>query len=207
MDKLIKKKITKLRISQPALLILSLCCAALPFFKPFDFSILMGRGAFALRGLSFFIFLLSILLSVLWTRVIYKYRLAIFIRFFEDAKIPRFLKIDANCAEKLYSEEEASAYKEKYENINKQLARINVFCHRFLIFEICTVFAIFILIEIKQFLQRETIFYSIYRISAFFIIFQTVSFAIFYRVLEGTLTTWIENLLAKKFTFRGNKST
>ena len=123
MDELIKKEILKLKISQPGMLIVALACIILPFSKLFDFAVLGGRKSIALL----IIFVLIGLWSLLRTRVVYMYDVAIFAKFFEDSKMLTFFKLDENCTSGLYSVEETNACKEKYESIIRQLHALLVF--------------------------------------------------------------------------------
>ena len=190
MDTFIRKEILKLKISQPGMLIVALACVVLPFFKPFDFAVLGGRKSIALL----IIFVLIGLWSLLRTRVVYIYNVVIFAKYSEDSKTPIFFKLDENCTSGIYSAEETNAYKEKYESIIRQLHALLVFFRAFQIFDIAAIFAMFIGIFIRTFLQREPIFFSLYGVSAFLIILQTICLSMFGGFLKKSLTMWREKL-------------
>lgn len=177
-------------ITQPVLLIVALACVVLPFFKPFDSAALVGCKSIPLL----IIIVLIGLWSLLRTRVVYMYNVAIYAKFFEDSKIQSFFELDATCTSGRYSKEETNTFKEKYESIIRQLHILLVFLCRFQIFDIAAIFAIFIGIFIRSFLKGTPVFFSLYAIPIFLIIFQMASFSMFGGFLKKSLTMWKEKL-------------
>ena len=189
MDKLIKKEVIKLYISQSLFLLISIFCACVPLF--FDSVSLTGYKALA--GL--FIFAAIIIFEIIFlTTWFYGLHVKLPAKLCLEAMIPTLYEIDDNFNKGLFSEEETRKCKDRYMNTMDWLNRMVLFSKPFIVLDIISMIIMIFVIVLKQIIIKELYFSSMYGISAFFIILQISSLYITCKFLFKSVRSWIDRL-------------
>ena len=189
MDKLIKKEVIKLYISQSLFLLISIFCACVPLFS--DSVSLTGYKALA--GL--FIFAAIIIFEIIFlTTWFYGLNANLPAKFCLEAMPETLYEIDDNLNNGLFTEEETKKCKERFMNTMDWLNKMILFSKPFLIFDISSMLVIVFAIVLKQIAAKQLYFSNMYGISAFFIILQISSLYITCKFLFKSVRSWIERL-------------
>ena len=189
MDKLVKKEVLTVYISQFALIAVALFCCIVPLFSASPYL----TGGKAISGL-------CILASIFVVNIFYmttqfkgnKSLLPEKIAF--ECWHEMFFRIDENCNKGLFSKEDTEKCKQKYNNVLKWLERFDSLAIPLMIID-CAVIGLSIIgIIILQIKKHEVSFCSLYGVAGFFIVMQTACLFISSRFLWKAVFAWIERL-------------
>ncbi len=189
MDKLVKKEVLTVYISQIALIAVSLFCCIVPLFS----DSLYLTGWKAISGL-------CILASIFVVNIFYMTTQFQGKKSLLPGKIALecmgeiFFRIDENCNKGLFSKEDTDKCKQRYNNTLKWLGRFNSLAEPLMIID-CAVIGLSIIgIIILQIKKHQVLFCSLYGVSGFFIVMQTACLFISSRFLWNAVFAWIERL-------------
>ena len=189
MDKLVKKEVLTVYISQFAMIAVALFCCLVPLFS--DFLYLTGWKAFT--GL-------CILASIFVVNIFYMTTQFQGKKSLLPGKIAlecmgeMFFRIDENCNKGLFSKEETENCNQRYNNVLKWLGRFDSLAVPLMIFD-CVVIGLSIIgIIILQISKHQILFCSLYGVAGFFIVMQTAYLFISSLFLWKTVLAWIERL-------------
>ena len=189
MDKLVKKEVLTVYISQFAMIAVALFCCLVPLFS--DFLYLTGWKAFT--GL-------CILASIFVVNIFYMTTQFQGKKSLLPGKIAlecmgeMFFRIDENCNKGLFSKKGTENCKQRYNNVLKWLGRFNSLAVPLMIID-CAVIGLSIIgIVILQIKKHEVSFCSLYGVAGFFIVMQTTCLFISSRFLWKAVFAWIERL-------------
>ena len=189
MDKLVKKEVLTVYISQFALIAVALFCCIVPLFSESPYL----TGWKAISGL-------CILASVFVVNIFYMTTQFKGNKSLLPGKIAlecmgeMFYRIDENCNKGLFSKEDTEKCKQRYNNTLKWLGRFNSFAVPLMIID-CTVIGLSIIgIIILQISKHQFLFCSLYGVAGFFIVMQTACLFISSRFLWKAVFAWIERL-------------
>jgi len=189
MDKLVKKEVLTVYISQFAMIIVALFCCLVPLFS----DSLYLTGWKAISGL-------CILASIFVINIVYMTTQFQGKKSLLPGKIAlecmgeMFFRIDENCNKGLFSKEDTEKCKQRYNNTLKWLGRFNSFAVPLMIID-CTVIGLSIIgIIILQISKHQFLFCSLYGVAGFFIVMQTACLFISSRFLWKAVYAWIERL-------------
>ena len=189
MDKLVKKEVLTVYISQFTLIIVALFCCLVPLFSDF----LYQTGWKAISGL----FLLE---SIFVVNIVYMTTQFQGNKSLLPGKIAlecmgeMFFRIDENCNKGLFSKEDTEKCKQRYNNVLKWLERFDFLAIPLMIID-CAVIGLSIIgIIILQIKKHEVSFCSLYGVAGFFIVMQTTCLFISSRFLWKAVFAWIERL-------------
>jgi len=189
MDKLVKKEVLTVYISQFAMIIVALFCCLVPFFS----DSLYLTGWKAISGL-------CILASVFVANIFYMTtqfqgkKSLLPGKFALECMGEMFFRIDENCNKGLFSKEDTEKCKQRYNNTLKWLGRFNSLAEPLMIID-CAVIGLSIIgIIILQISKHQFLFCSLYGVAGFFIVMQTACLFISSRFLWNAVFAWIERL-------------
>ena len=189
MDKLVKKVVLTVYISQFALIIVAVFCCSVPLFS--DSQYLTGWKA--ISGL-------CILASIFVVNIFYMTTQFQGKKSLLPGKIAlecmgeMFFRIDENCNKGLFSKEDTENCKQRYNNVLKWLGRFNSLAVPLMIIDSAAIGLSIIGIVILQIKKHEVSFSSLYGVAGFFIVMQTTCLFISSRFLWKTVFAWIERL-------------
>ena len=189
MDKLIKKEVIKLYVSQILLLLVSIVCACVPLFSD---SIGLN-GYKALAGLLFLatIIVFEIIFITTW---FYGINANLPAKICLESMPSTLYYIDKNLNKGLFSEEETKKCKERFMCTMDWLNKIVLFSKPFVIIDLFSMFLIVLVIVLKQISLKQLYFSNMYGISTFFLILQISSSYITCKFLFKTVRSWINRL-------------
>lgn len=189
MDKLVKKEVLTVYISQFAMIIVALFCCLVPLFS----DSLYLTGWKAISGL-------CILASIFVINIVYMTTQFQGKKSLLPGKIAlecmgeMFFRIDENCNKGLFSKEDTENCKHRYNNVLKWLGRFNSLAVPLMIID-CVVIGLSIIgIIILQISKHQILFCSLYGVAGFFIVMQTAYLFISSLFLWKTVLAWIERL-------------
>lgn len=189
MDKLVKKEVLTVYISQFAMIIVALFCCLVPLFS----DSLYLSGWKAISGL-------CILASVFVANIFYMTtqfqgkKSLLPGKFALECMGEMFFRIDENCNKGLFSKEDTEKCKQRYNNTLKWLGRFNSLAEPLMIID-CAVIGLSIIgIIILQISKHQFLFCSLYGVAGFFIVMQTACLFISSRFLWNAVFAWIERL-------------
>ena len=189
MDKLVKKEVLTVYISQFALIAVALFCCLVPLFS----DSLYLTGWKAISGL-------CILASIFVANIFYMTTQFKGKKSLLPGKIAlecmgeMFFRIDENCNKGLFSKEETENCNQRYNNVLKWLGRFDSLAVPLMIFD-CVVIGLSIIgIIILQISKHQILFCSLYGVAGFFIVMQTAYLFISSLFLWKTVLAWIERL-------------
>ncbi len=189
MDKLVKKEVLTVYISQFAMIIVALFCCLVPLFS----DSLYLTGWKAISGL-------CILASVFVANIFYMTtqfqgkKSLLPGKFALECMGEMFFRIDENCNKGLFSKEDTEKCKQRYNNTLKWLGRFNSLAEPLMIID-CAVIGLSIIgIIILQISKHQFLFCSLYGVAGFFIVMQTACLFISSRFLWNAVFAWIERL-------------
>ena len=189
MDKLIKKEVIKLYVSQILLLISSVFCSSVPLFSEtlsfYNYNALIG----------ILIFAAVIIFEIIFIRTWFYGRNANLPGKYCLESLPGTMyKIDANLNKGLFSEEETEKCKERYRNTLDWLSSMIIFSKPFLIIVLLSMLFIVLLIVVKMISIKQLYFSNMYGISIFFLVLQISSLYITCKFLLNAVESWINRL-------------
>ena len=199
MDKLVKKEVITLYVSQVVIILVALACAMLPLFK--DFSSLEGLkaiiGLFVIAcivGLNIWFVAKRFfgLYAVIPTRIAWDWMSSV------------FFKIDENYKKGYFSEEETEQCKKRYKRTLDWISMINSLSLPFMIFDCCAMFLIVGCVVAKQILQHQFCFFTMYAVAGFFIAIQTAWLYIFSHYMCNSVLAWSNRLMNMKPPVKSN---
>lgn len=189
MDKLVKKEVLTVYISEFALIAVALFCCIVPLFSESPYL----TGWKAISGL-------CILASVFVANIFYMTTQFQGKKSLFPGKIAlecmgeMFYRIDENCNKGLFSKEDTEKCKQRYNNALKWLGRFNSLAVPLMIID-CAVIGLSIIgIIILQISKHQFLFCSLYGVAGFFIVMQTACLFISSRFLWNAVFAWIERL-------------
>ena len=189
MDKLVKKEVLTVYISQFAMIIVALFCCLVPLFS----DSLYLTGWKAISGL-------CILASVFVANIFYMTtqfqgkKSLLPGKFALECMGEMFFRVDENCNKGLFSKEDTEKCKQRYNNTLKWLGRFNSLAEPLMIID-CAVIGLSIIgIIILQISKHQFLFCSLYGVAGFFIVMQTACLFISSRFLWNAVFAWIERL-------------
>ena len=189
MDKLVKKEVLTVYISQFALIAVALFCCLVPLFS----DSLYLTGWKAISGL-------CILASVFVANIFYMTtqfqgkKSLLPGKFALECMGEMFFRIDENCNKGLFSKEDTEKCKQRYNNVLKWLERFDFLAIPLMIID-CAVIGLSIIgIIILQISKHQFLFCSLYGVAGFFIVMQTACLFISSRFLWNAVFAWIERL-------------
>ena len=165
MDKLVKKEVLTVYISQFTLIIVALFCCLVPLFS----DSLYLTGWKAISGL-------CILASIFVVNIFYMTAQFQGKKSILPGKIAlecmgeMFFRIDENCNKGLFSKEDTENCKQRYNNVLKWLGRFNSLAVPLMIAVIGLSIIGIVILQIKK---NEVSFCSLYGVAGFFIVMQT----------------------------------
>lgn len=189
MDKLVKKEVLTVYISQFAILIVALCCFWLPLF--YD-SPIMTRW----KAISGFFILAGIFLANIFyiTTLFSKQHRILPAKLALEAFSEMLYKMDDNCNKGLFSKEETDKCKQRYNTTLEWLERYRALGLPLLIFDCITIGLSIAGIIIIQIVKHQFVFCSFFGVAGFFLVMQTTYLFISYRFLWKSVLAWIEKL-------------
>lgn len=189
MDKLVKKEVLTVYISQFSMIIVALFCCLVPLFS----DSLYLTGWKAISGL-------CILASVFVANIFYMTtqfqgkKSLLPGKFALECMGEMFFRIDENCNKGLFSKEDTEKCKQRYNNTLKWLGRFNSLAEPLMIID-CAIIGLSIIgIIILQISKHQFLFCSLYGVAGFFIVMQTACLFISSRFLWNAVFAWIERL-------------
>ena len=189
MDKLVKKEVLTVYISQFAMIAVALFCCLVPLFS----DSLYLTGWKAISGL-------CILASVFVANIFYMTtqfqgkKSLLPGKFALECMGEMFFRIDENCNKGLFSKEDTEKCKQRYNNVLKWLERFDFLAIPLMIID-CAVIGLSIIgIIILQISKHQFLFCSLYGVAGFFIVMQTACLFISSRFLWNAVFAWIERL-------------
>lgn len=189
MDKLVKKEVLTVYISQFALIAVALFYCIVPLFSESPYL----TGWKAISGL-------CILASVFVVNIFYMTTQFKGNKSLLPGKIAlecmgeMFYRIDENCNKGLFSKEDTEKCKQRYNNVLKWLGRFNSLAVPLIIFDCVAAGLSIIGIIILQISKHQVLFCSLYGVAGFFIVMQTACLFISSRFLWKAVFAWIERL-------------
>lgn len=189
MDKLVKKQVLTVYISQFALIVVALFCCLVPIFS----GSLYLTGWKAISGLciltSFFV------VNIFYMTTQFQGKKSLLPgKIALECMGEMFFRIDENCNKGLFSKEGTENCKQRYNNVLKWLGRFNSLAVPLMIID-CAVIGLSIIgIIILQIKKYEVSFCSLYGVAGFFIVMQTACLFISSRFLWKAVFAWIERL-------------
>ena len=114
------------------------------------------------------------------------------------AKFCVFFKIDENYKKGYFSEEETEQCKKRYKRTLDWISMINRLSLPFMIFDCCAMFLIVVCVVVKQILQHQFCFFTMYAVAGFFIAIQTAWLYIFSRYMCNSVLAWSNRLMNMK---------
>ena len=189
MDKLIKKEVIELYVSQILLLLVSVGCVCVPLSSE---SIgLTGYKALASLLLFASIIVFEIIFITTW---FYGLNANLPAKYCLESMNQIFFEAEDNFKHGLFSEEETNQFKERFRNTLEWLTRIVRFSKLFVIIDLFSMFLIALVIVLKQISLRQLYFSNMNGISAFFLILQISSLYITCKFFFKTVRSWIDRL-------------
>ena len=189
MDKLVKKEVLTVYISQFALIAVALFCCIVPLFSESPYL----PGWKAITGL-------CILASIFVANIFYMttqfkgYQSILPCKIALEFLPEMIYRMDENYNKGLFSKEDTEKCKQRYSNTLKWLERFAYLAVPLIIFD-CTVIGLSIIgIIILQIKKHEVSFCSLYGVAGFFIVMQTTCLLISSRFLWKAVFAWIERL-------------
>lgn len=189
MDKLIKKEVLTVFISQYLMIFVALFCCWVPLIS----DSLYLSGWKAILGL-------CILASIFITNIFYitskfKGYLSVLPRKIALECMSEMLyRMDENCNKGLFAKEETEKCKQRYNNTLKWLERFDSFAFPLMIVD-CVVIGLAIIgIFIFQIVKNQIVFCPLFGVAGFFIVMQTSCLFISSRFLWKSVFAWIERL-------------
>ena len=189
MDKLIKKEVIKLFVSQLLLLLVSVGCTLIPLFS--DSIGLIGYKALA--GLLIFavIIVFEIIFITTW---FYGLNANLPAKFCLESMNQVLFEAEENFKRGLFSEEETNQFKERFSNTMEWLNKIVRFSKPFVIIDLISMFIIILVVVLKQISLKQLYFSNMYGISAFFLIMQISSLYITCKFFFKTVRSWMDRM-------------
>lgn len=189
MDKLVKKEVLTVYISQFALIAVALFCYIVPLFSESPYL----PGWKAITGL-------CILASIFVANIFYmttqfkRYQSILPCKIALEFLPEMIYRMDENYNKGLFSKEDTEKCKQRYSNTLKWLERFAYLAIPLIIFD-CTVIGLSIIgIIILQIKKHEVSFCSLYGVAGFFIVMQTTCLFISSRFLWKAVFAWTERL-------------
>lgn len=189
MDKLIKKEVLTVFISQYLMIFVALFCCWVPLVS--DSTYLNGWKA---------ILGLCILASIFITNIFYMtsqfkgYLSVLPGKIAHECMNEMLYKMDENCNKGLFSKEETEKCKQRYNNTLKWLERFDSFAFPLMIID-CAVIGLAITgIFIFQIAKNQIVFPLLFGVAGFFIVMQTSCLFISSKFLWKSVFAWIERL-------------
>lgn len=189
MDKLVKKEVLTVYISQFAMIVVALFCCIVPLFSESAYLI----GWKAITGL-------CILASIFIANIVYittqfkGYQSILPCKIALECLPEMIYRMDENYNKGLFSKEDTEKSKQRYSNTLKWLERFDSFAVPLMIID-CAVIGLSIIgIIILQIKRHEVLFCSFYGVAGFFIVMQTTCLFISSRFLWKAVFAWIERL-------------
>ena len=189
MDKLVKKEVLTVYISQFAMIAVALFCCIVPLFSESPYL----TGWKAITGL-------CILASVFIANIVYLttqfkgYQSILPCKIALECFPKMIYRMDENCTKGLFSKDETEKCKQRYSNTLKWLERFYSLAIPLIIFDCVVVGLSIIGIIILQISKHQVLFCSLYRVAGFFIVMQTACLFISSRFLWKSVFAWIERL-------------
>ena len=189
MDKLIKKEVIKLYVSQIMLLLFSIFCSSVPLFS----SSISFYGYKALAGL--LIFAAVVVFEIIFIKTwFYRRNVILPAKYCLESLPGSMYEIDDNFNKGLFSEEETECCKERYRNTMDWLNKMVLFSTPFIIIDLLSLFLNVLVIVLKQLSLKKLYFSNMYGISAFFLLLQISTLYISCKFLFKSIKSWIERL-------------
>lgn len=192
MDKLVKKEVVTLYVSQAALILLAVVCAALPLFV--EFASFTGTKAVAallvlacIAGLNMFFV----------TKRFYGLHGRLPVRFAYGSMMAVYFKIDENCEKGYFSRDETDRCKKRFCTTFDWLAILDRFSLPLAVFDCAGMVLLIALVILEQVLRHEVRFFTIYGVAGFLVVMQTAWLYIFSRYMFNAVQAWIERLLSE----------
>ena len=189
MDKLIKKEVIKLYVSQILLLIVSVGCSCLPLFSDS-----IGLNCYkALAGLLLLaaIIVFEIIFISTW---FYGLNANLPAKYCLESMNQVLFEAEDNFRRGQFTEEETNQFKERFRTTMEWLNKIIQFSKPFVFFDSFSMIIIVFVIVLKQVSLKQLYFSNMYGISAFFLILQISSLYIECKFLFKTVRSWIDRL-------------
>ena len=187
MDKLVKKEVLTVYISQFAMIAVALFCCIVPLFS--ESAYLTGWKAISglcILGSIFFVNIFYMTTQFKGKKSLLPGKIAL------ECMGEMFFRIDENCNKGLFSKEDTENCKQRYNNVLKWLGRFNSLAVPLMIID-CAVIGLSIIgIVILQIKRHEVLFCSFYGVAGFFIVMQTACLFISSRFLWKGVFAWIE---------------
>ncbi len=189
MDKLIRKEVIKLYISQILFLLVSLGCACLPLFSD-------SLGLTGYKELAGLLFLVAIIVCeiIFITTWFYGLNAKLPAKFCLEAMPRTLYEIDDNLNKGYFSDEETEKCKERFMCTMDWLNKMVIFSKPFVIIDLYSMFLIVLVIVLKQISLKQLYFSNMYGIATFFLILQISSSYIICKFLFKTVRSWINRL-------------
>ncbi|MBQ9237885.1 MAG: hypothetical protein IJ191_00995 [Treponema sp.] len=168
MDKLVKKEVITLYASQVGIIFVALACAIFPIFK--YFSLLKSWKAIA--GLFVIACIVGLNVWFIIKRFLRNYAV-LPAKFALESMNQAFFKIKENCEKGYFSKEETEQCKQRFVRTMDWLGVIDHFSLPFMIFDCTAMFLIVGCVFVKQILQHQFCFFTMYAVAGFFIAMQT----------------------------------
>lgn len=189
MDKLVKKEVLTVYISQFALIAVVLFCCIVPLFSESPY--LTGWKAISglcILGSIFFVNIFYITTQFKGNQSLLPCKIAL------ECFPEMIYRMDENCNKGLFSKDETEKCKDRYNNTLKWLERFDSLAIPLIIFDCVVVGLSIIGIIILQISKHQVLFCSLYGVAGFFIVMQTACLFISSRFLWKAVFAWIERL-------------
>ena len=189
MDKLVKKEVLTVYISQFAMIAVALFCCIVPLFS--ESAYLTGWKAISGLCILGSIFVINIFYITIKFR---GYQSVLPCKYALEFMPEMLFRIDENCDKGLFSKEDTEKCKQRYNNTLNWLGRFDSLAVPLIIFDCVVVGLSIIGIIILQISKHQVLFCSLYGVAVFFIVMQTACLFISSRFLWKVVFAWIERL-------------